>query len=180
MPYISKVTGIPIVDLATKVIIGNTIRGLGYEPGLAPVADYIAIKMPVFSFEKLRGAEISLGPEMKSTGECLGIAKTFNEALYKAFLGAGVQLPKYKQMIMTVKDADKPEAVGVAKRFEALGYKIYATRSTAKYLQEHGVNALRVNKISQESPNVMDLILGHKIDLVIDTPTQGNGDKTRD
>ena len=180
VPYISKVTGIPIVDLATKVIIGNTIRGLGYEPGLAPVADYIAIKMPVFSFEKLRGAEISLGPEMKSTGECLGIAKIFNEALYKAFLGAGVQLPKYKQMIMTVKDADKPEAVGVAKRFEALGYKIYATRSTAKYLQEHGVNALRVNKISQESPNVMDLILGHKIDLVIDTPTQGNGDKTRD
>ena len=180
VPYISKVTGIPIVDLATKVIIGNTIRGLGYEPGLAPVADYIAIKMPVFSFEKLRGAEISLGPEMKSTGECLGIAKTFNEALYKAFLGAGVQLPKYKQMIMTVKDADKPEAVGVAKRFEALGYKIYATRSTAKYLQEHGVNALRVNKITQESPNVMDLILGHKIDLVIDTPTQGNGDKTRD
>ena len=180
VPSISKVTGIPIVDLATKVIIGNTIRGLGYEPGLAPVADYIAIKMPVFSFEKLRGAEISLGPEMKSTGECLGIAKSFNEALYKAFLGAGVQLPKHKQMIMTVKDADKPEAVGVAKRFEALGYKIYATRSTAKYLQEHGVNALRVNKISQESPNVMDLILGHKIDLVIDTPTQGNGDKTRD
>ena len=180
VPYISKVTGIPIVDLATKVIIGDTIRGLGYDPGLAPTADYIAIKMPVFSFEKLRGAEISLGPEMKSTGECLGIAKTFNEALYKAFLGAGVTLPKYKQMIMTVKDADKPEAVGVAKRFEALGYKIYATRSTAKYLQEHGVNALRVNKISQESPNVMDLILGHKIDLVIDTPTQGNGDKTRD
>lgn len=180
VPYISKVTGIPIVDLATKVIIGDTIRGLGYEPGLAPAADYIAIKMPVFSFEKLRGAEISLGPEMKSTGECLGIAKTFNEALYKAFLGAGVTLPKHKQMIMTVKDADKPEAVDVAKRFEALGYKIYATRSTAKYLQEHGVNARRVNKISQESPNVMDLILGHKIDLVIDTPTQGNGDKTRD
>ena len=180
VPYISKVTGIPIVDLAARIIMGETIKGMGYEPGLAPTADYIAIKMPVFSFEKLRGAEISLGPEMKSTGECLGIDKTFNGALYKAFLGAGVQLPKYKQMIMTVKDADKPEAVGVAKRFEALGYKIYATRSTAKYLQEHGVNALRVNKISQESPNVMDLILGHKIDLVIDTPTQGNGDKSRD
>ena len=180
VPYISKVTGIPIVDLATKVIIGNTIKGMGYTPGLAPTADYIAIKMPVFSFEILRGAEISLGPEMKSKGECLGIAKTFDEALYKAFLGAGVQLPKYKQMIMTVKDADKPEAVGVAKRFAALGYKIYATRSTAKYLQEHGVDALRVNKITQESPNVMDLILGHKIDLVIDTPTQGNGDKNRD
>ena len=180
VPYISKVTGIPIVDLATKVIIGNTLKGMGYPTGLAPEADYIAIKMPVFSFEKLRGAEISLGPEMKSTGECLGIAKNFDEALYKAFLGAGVTLPKYKQMIMTVKDADKPEAVGVAKRFAALGYKIYATRSTAKYLQEHGVDALRINKITQESPNVMDLILGHKIDLVIDTPTQGNGDKSRD
>ena len=180
VPYISNVTGIPIVDLAARIIMGETIKGMGYTPGLAPTADYIAIKMPVFSFEKLRGAEISLGPEMKSTGECLGIDKTFNGALYKAFEGAGVELPKYKQMIMTVKDADKPEAVGVAKRFEKLGYKIYATRSTAKYLQEHGVNALRVNKISQESPNVMDLILGHKIDLVIDTPTQGNGDKTRD
>ena len=180
VPYISKVTGIPIVDLAARIIMGETIKSMGYTPGLAPTSDYIAIKMPVFSFEKLRGAEISLGPEMKSTGECLGIDKTFNGALYKAFEGAGVELPKYKQMIMTVKDADKPEAVGVAKRFEKLGYKIYATRSTAKYLQEHGVNALRVNKISQESPNVMDLILGHKIDLVIDTPTQGNGDKTRD
>ena len=180
VPYISKVTGIPIVDLATKVIIGNTLKGMGYTPGLQPEAEYVAVKMPVFSFEKLRGAEISLGPEMKSTGECLGIAKTFDEALYKAFLGAGIVLPKYKQMIMTVKDADKPEAVGVAKRFAALGYKIYATRSTAKYLQEHGVEALWVNKITQESPNVMDLILGHKIDLVIDTPTQGHGDKTRD
>ena len=180
VPYISKVTGIPNVDLATKVIIGHTIRELGYTPGVQPEADNVAVKMPVFSFEKLRGAEISLGPEMKSTGECLGIAKTFEEALYKAFLGAGVVLPKFKQMIITVKDADKPEAVGVAKRFEALGYTIYATRSTAKYLQEHGVNVRRVNKITQESPNVMDLILGHKIDLVIDTPTQGHGDKTRD
>ncbi len=180
VPYISKVTGIPIVDLAAKVMLGHTIRELGYEPGLAKESDYIAVKMPVFSFEKLRGAEISLGPEMKSTGECLGIADNFTEALYKAFLGAGVVLPKYKQMILTVKDADKPEAVDVAKRFKALGYKIYATRSTAKYLQERGIDALWVNKITQESPNVMDLILGHKIDLVIDTPTQGHGDKTRD
>ncbi|SEK97388.1 carbamoyl-phosphate synthase large subunit [Pseudobutyrivibrio ruminis] len=180
VPYISKVTGIPIVDLAAKAILGHKITDMGYKPGLQPEADYIAIKMPVFSFEKLRGAEISLGPEMKSTGECLGIAKTFEEALYKAFLGAGVVLPKHKQMIITVKDADKPEALEVAKRFEKLGYKIYATRSTAKYLQDGGVDALQVNKISQESPNVMDLILGHKIDLVIDTPTQGHGDKTRD
>lgn len=180
VPYISKVTGIPIVDLAAKAILGHKITDMGYKPGLQPEADYIAIKMPVFSFEKLRGAEISLGPEMKSTGECLGIAKTFEEALYKAFLGAGVVLPKHKQMIITVKDADKPEALEVAKRFEKLGYTIYATRSTAKYLQDGGVEARQVNKITQESPNVMDLILGHKIDLVIDTPTQGHGDKTRD
>ena len=179
VPYISKVTGIPIVDLATEVIIGKTIKELGYQPGLQPEADYFAIKMPVFSFEKIRGAEISLGPEMKSTGECLGIAKTFNEALYKAFLGAGVDLPKHKQMIITVKDADKGEAVEIGRRFEKLGYTIYATRSTAAALNEAGVKARKVNKISQESPTVMDLILGHRIDLVIDTPTQGR-DKSRD
>ncbi len=179
VPYISKVTGIPIVDLAAEVIMGKTIKELGYQPGLQPEADYFAIKMPVFSFEKIRGAEISLGPEMKSTGECLGIARTFNEALYKAFLGAGIDLPRHKQMIITVKDADKGEAIEIGRRFEALGYTIYATRSTADALKEAGVKARQVNKISQESPTVMDLILGHKIDLVIDTPTQGR-DKTRD
>ena len=179
VPYISKVTGIPIVDLASEVIMGKKIRDLGYEPGLQPAADYFAIKMPVFSFEKIRGAEISLGPEMKLTGECLGIAKTFNEALYKAFLGAGVDLPKYKQMIITVKDADKGEAIEIGRRFEKLGYTIYATRSTANALKEAGVSARKVNKIHQESPTVMDLLLGHKIDLVIDTPTQGR-DKSRD
>ena len=173
VPYISKVTGIPIVPLATKVILSHTIRELGYEPGLQREADYIAIKMPVFSFEKIRGADIALGPEMKSTGECLGIAKTFNEALYKAFLGAGINLPKYKNMIITVKDEDKEDIVPIAQRFQALGYKIYATRNTAKALNENGVNAIRTNKIEQPSPNLMDLILGHKIDLVIDTPSQG-------
>ncbi|MFA9378466.1 MAG: carbamoyl-phosphate synthase large subunit [Lachnotalea sp.] len=174
VPYISKVTGIPIVKLATKVIIGNSIKSLGYESGLQPEADYFAIKMPVFSFEKIRGAEISLGPEMKSTGEVLGIAKTFNEALYKAFLGAGIRLPKYKQIILTVNDADKMEAVEVGRRFEALGYKIYATRSTCNVLNENGVAAVKINKIEQESPNLLDLILEHKIDLVIDTPSQGS------
>ena len=179
VPYISKVTGIPIVDLATEVILGRTIRELGYEPGLQPEAQYYAIKMPVFSFEKIRGAEISLGPEMKSTGECLGIAKEFHEALYKAFLGAGVNLPRHKNMIITVKDADKGEAIEIGRRFAKLGYTIYATRSTAAALNEAGVKARKVNKISQESPTVMDLILGHRIDLVIDTPTQGR-DKSRD
>ena len=173
VPYISKVTGIPIVPLAAQVILGHKIRELGYEPGLQPEADYMAIKMPVFSFEKIRDADISLGPEMKSTGECLGIAKSFNEALYKAFIGAGVRLPKYKNMIVTVRDSEKEEIAPIIKRFENLGYKIFSTRGTAKYLTEHGVHAVPVNKIEQPSPNLMDLILGHKIDLVIDIPEQG-------
>ncbi len=173
VPYISKVTGIPIVPLATKVILGYKIKDLGYQPGLQPEADYYAVKMPVFSFEKIRGADISLGPEMKSTGECLGIARTFNEALYKAFLGAGIRLPKYKNMIMTVRDEDKEEAVEIAKRFEALGYCIYATKGTARALMEADVSVRLTRKLEQESPNILDLILGHKMDLVIDTPSQG-------
>ncbi len=173
VPYISKVTGIPIVPLATRVILGHKIKELGYKPGLQPEADYYAIKMPVFSFEKIRRADISLGPEMKSTGECLGIAETFNEALYKAFLGAGIRLPKYKNMIITVRDEDKAEAVEIAKRFEALGYRIYATKGTARALLEADVSVRLTRKLEQESPNILDLILGHKIDLVIDTPSQG-------
>ena len=179
VPYISKVTGIPIVDLAAKCMLGYKLTDLGYQPGLQPEAGTIAIKMPVFSTEKIRGAEISVGPEMKSTGECLGISADFNEALYKAFLGSGVSLPKHKQMIITVKDADKGEIIDIARRYEKLGYIIYSTRRTAETLQENGVHARKVNRIGQESPTVMDLLLGHKIDLVIDTPTQGH-DKNRD
>ena len=179
VPYISKVTGIPIVDLAAQVMLGKKLKDLGYTPGLQPEAGYVAIKMPVFSFEKIRGAEISLGPEMKSTGECLGISRSFDEALYKAFLGAGVNLPKHKQMIITVKDADKGEVIEIARRYEKLGYIIYATRSTADTLNENGVKARKINRIGQEAPTVIDLILGHRIDLVIDTPTQGR-DKSRD
>ena len=173
VPYISKVTGIPIVPLATQVIIGKKIKDLGYTPGLQPEADYVAVKMPVFSFEKIRGADISLGPEMKSTGECLGIAKTFDEALYKAFIGAGIRLPKFKNMIMTVRDEDQPEAVEIGRRFANIGYHIFATSGTARALNEAGVKATPVRKIEQESPNLLDLILGHKIDLVIDIPAQG-------
>ncbi len=173
VPYISKVTGIPIVSLATKVITGYKLKDLGYRPGLQPEADYYAIKMPVFSFEKLNGADISLGPEMKSTGECLGIARTFDEALYKAFLGAGIKLPKYKNMIITVRKEDREEAIEIGRRFEAIGYKIFATPGTAEALNAAGVHANSVHKIEQESPNLLDLILGHKIDLVIDTPPQG-------
>ena len=178
VPYISKVTSIPIVDLATHVILGAKITDLGYEYGLQKKSNYIAIKMPVFSFEKLRGADISLGPEMKSTGECLGIASNFNDALYKAFQGAGVELPKHKKMIISVKDNDKEEIVEIARRYLNFGYQIYATRGTAKVLNENGVTATPVNRIDQESPTLMDLLLGHQIDLVIDTPTRD--DKNRD
>ena len=173
VPYISKVTGIPIVPLATQIICGHTIKELGYNPGLQPAADYIAVKMPVFSFEKIRGADISLGPEMKSTGECLGIAKTFNEALYKAFEGAGIRLPKYKKMIMTIRKNEQEEAVDIAHRFANVGYQIFATKGTARTLNEHGVKAFEIRKLEQESPNILDLVLGHQIDLIIDIPAQG-------
>lgn len=173
VPYISKVTGIPIVPLAAMVITGEKIRDLGYEPGLQPEADYFAVKMPVFSFEKIRGADISLGPEMKSTGECLGISRSFDEALYKAFLGAGVRLPKYHNMILSVRDEDKEEAVEIGRKFADMGYTIYATRGTSRALAKAGVPVRMARKLEEESPNLLDLILGHRIDLVIDTPGQG-------
>ncbi len=173
VPYISKVTGIPIVDLATRVILGEKIKDMEYEPGLQPESEYFAIKKPVFSFEKIRGAEISLGPEMKSTGECLGISKDYNEALYKAFLGAGVNLPKTKKMILTVKDSDKMDAIDIGRRFVNIGYEIYSTKSTCRVLNENGVPAKLINKVEEPSPNLLDLILSHEIDLIIDTPSQG-------
>ena len=175
VPYISKVTGIPIVELAAKVIMGKKIRELGFEPGLQKEAPFVAVKMPVFSFEKLRGAEISLGPEMKSTGECLGIARTFDEALFKAFLGAGIDLPVHKKMIITVCDEDKKEIVPIAEGFNKLGYEIYATRGTAEVLKNNGVEVTQVNKLEQAAPTLMDLLLAHNIDLVIDTPSKGAG-----
>lgn len=173
VPYISKVTGIPIVSLATKVIAGASLKELGYTPGLQPESEYFAVKMPVFSFEKIRGAEISLGPEMKSTGECLGISKSFEEALYKAFLGAGIRLPQYKKMILSVREGDKEEAVEIGRRFQKIGYQIYATKGTAEALRTAGVEVTEVRKAEEETPNILDLILEHEIDLVIDTPHQG-------
>lgn len=173
VPYISKVTGIPIIELAVKVMNGAELSELGYGTGLAPAGKYYAVKMPVFSFEKIRGAEISLGPEMKSTGECLGIAGDFVEALYKAFLGAGVRLPKYKKMILSVRDQDKEEAVEIGRRFSRLGYQIYATKGTHQALERAGVISQKVGKMEEGSPNILDLILDHEIDLIIDTPQEG-------
>lgn len=173
VPYISKVTGIPIVDIATKVVVGKTLAELGYKPGIQKKSDYVAIKQPVFSFDKLRGAETSLGPEMKSTGEVLGIAKTYHEALYKSFLGAGINLPKTKKMICSVQDADKEELMPIAAGFEKFGYTIYATHHTAQALNRYGVKAIELNDIAEGSPNALDLILNGEVDLVINTPTQG-------
>ncbi len=174
IPYISKVTDIPVVKLAARVIMGEKLSEMGYAPGLQPESGYVAVKVPVFSFEKLRGADIGLGPEMKSTGEVLGIARTFDEALYKGFLGSGIDLPRTKQMVITVKDSDKPDTVELAGRFKKLGYTIFATGGTARYLVANGVFAIPINKVEQESPNLLDLILDHHIDLVIDTPSNGN------
>ena len=173
VPYISKVTGIPVISIATGVICGEKLSDMGFGTWLAKESKLTAIKMPVFSFEKIKGADISLGPEMKSTGECLGIGKSFNEALYKAFVGAGIRLPRHKKMIITVRDSEKAETVEIAKRFAALGYTIYSTSGTAKFLNERGINAIYVRKLEEEGLNILDLILSHEIDLVIDIPKQG-------
>ena len=173
VPYISKVTGIPVISLATGVICGEKLSDMGFGTWLAKESKLTAIKMPVFSFEKIKGADISLGPEMKSTGECLGIGKSFNEALYKAFVGAGIRLPRHKKMIITVRDSEKAKTVEIAKRFSDLGYTIYSTSGTAKFLNERGINAIYVRKLEEEGPNILDLILSHEIDLVIDIPKQG-------
>lgn len=175
VPYLSKVTGIPIVSIAARILCGHSLHEQGYRPGLFPETGYYAVKMPVFSFEKLRGADIALGPEMKSTGECLGIAKDFHEALYKAFHGAGVRLPKHKNMVITVRDEDKEEILPIAGRFAALGYRIFATRGSWKALRKGGIDCHMVRKLEQESPNILDLVLGHELDLIIDTPGDGAG-----
>lgn len=173
VPYISKVTGVPIISLATRAICGESIKDMGYGTGILREPDLVAVKMPVFSFEKIKGADISLGPEMKSTGECLGIGKNFNEALYKAFVGAGIRLPKHKKMIITVRDSEKSKVIDIAKRFQALGYIIYSTKGTAKVLNDNGVNAIVIRKLEEEGPNILDLILSHEIDIVIDVPMRG-------
>ncbi len=174
IPYISKVTDIPIVDVATKVIMGHSIEEQGYTYGLVPEKETIAVKMPVFSFEKIKGAEISLGPEMKSTGEVLGISKNFDEAIYKAFMGTGIQLPKKKNIICTIKDSSKEEFLPIAKQYYMYGYDIYSTEGTYRYLIEHDVPAHLVNRIDAQKNTLFDLMLTDTVDLVIDIPTRNN------
>lgn len=174
IPYISKVTGIPLVDVATNVIIGKSIKEQGYDYGLAPAKDTIAVKMPVFSFEKIKGAEISLGPEMKSTGEVLGISKDPEEAIYKAFMGTGLDLPKRKNIICTIKDSSKEEFLPIAKQYYMYGYDLYATSGTYQFLKDHDVPVHQVNRITEKKNTIFDLILTDTVDLIIDIPTRND------
>ena len=174
IPYISKVTGVPIIDLATKVMVGQKLKDLGYGTGIYKEADYYAVKMPVFSFEKLTDVDTGLGPEMKSTGEVLGIAESFPQALLKAFKGANMRVPKKGgRIIITVKDEDKQEIVGIARGFADMGIEILATAGTCEVLHEAGVPCTQVARVSEAHPNISDMIASGTIDLVINTPTKG-------
>ncbi len=176
VPYISKVTGVPIIDIATKVMLGAKLRELGYESGICPTPKMVCIKVPIFSTEKLPQVEVSLGPEMRSTGEILGVGKTLTNALYKGFMAANVVVPKRNgTVLVTIKPYDKPDFLPIAKRFEKLGYKFLATQGTADFLKENGIGNINVvRKISEGIPNVLDIIRSGMIDIIINTPNKGN------
>ena len=173
VPYISKVTNVPMVDLATRCVLGEKLKDMGCGTGLHPEGDYVAVKVPVFSFEKLHDVDTSLGPEMKSTGEVLGISKTFGEALYKGLLAAGFKMTAGGNVLITVRDNDKREMLDIAKNFEEMGFNIYATANTAHYLNNNCVATSVVKKIGEGSPDILDLMQAGKFDMVINTPTRG-------
>ena len=173
VPYISKVTGVPMVDIATKIMLGESLKEQGYQSGLHKEGDFIAVKVPVFSFEKLHDVDTALGPEMKSTGECLGIARTFEDALFKGLVAAGYNMKKDGGVLITVRDTDKQEIIYVADKFEQLGFDIYATSGTASTLNRNMVAANVVRKASEEKPNVMTLLDSGKINYVISTSAKG-------
>ena len=174
IPYISKVTGVPIIDLATRVMLGEKLRDMEYGTGIYKEADYFAVKAPVFSFEKLTDVDTGLGPEMKSTGEVLGLAETYPQALLKAFKGSGMRAPKKGgRIIITVKDEDKGEIIAIARGFEEMGVELYATAGTCQVLQDAGIECKSVNRVSQAHPNILDMIASGTVDLIINTPTRG-------
>jgi carbamoyl-phosphate synthase large subunit len=175
IPYISKVTGVPIIELATRVMLGEKLADMEYGTGIYKEADYFAVKMPVFSFEKLNEVDIAMGPEMKSTGECLGIADSYPQALLKAFKGANMKVPKRGgRIIVTVKDEDKGEITSIARGFQEMGIEILATKGTCDYLNEHGVEATEVKRISEGHPNIEDMIRSGSVDLIINTPAKSH------
>ena len=174
VPYISKVTNLPMIEIATKVMLGDKLKNLGYGTGLYRKSEHICVKMPVFSFEKIKNADTSLGPEMKSTGEVLGVSKKFEEAVLKAFIGSGVNIPtKGGSVLITVRDKDKEEMLPIAKKFKSLGFEIYATSGTAKFLKDNFIEAKVVEKIWEGKESIIDLIQSGKINFVINTPTKG-------
>lgn len=180
VPYISKVSGVPIVDLATKCMLGEKLENLGYGTGVYKTSKHICVKVPVFSMSKLSKVEISLGPEMKSTGEVLGVGETLEEALYKGFLASGQRVSDDNKMVLaTVNDNDKDEFIEIAKDMNELGYKFIATEGTARALKEAGVECEVVNRVEEPRPNILDVIRNKQVDLVVNTPTKGN-DSTRD
>ena len=173
VPYISKVTGVPMVDLATRCMLGEKLKDMGYGTGLYPEADYVSVKVPVFSFEKLKDVDVALGPEMKSTGEVLGITKTFQDALLKGLVAAGYKLKKQGGVLISVRDSDKQETLGIADRFAKLGFEIYATSGTAHMLNKNMIAASSVRKLSEEGPNIADLLESGKVDYVVSTSEKG-------
>ena len=174
IPYISKVTGVPIIDLATRVMLGEKLKDMEYGTGIYKETEYFAVKAPVFSFEKLTDVDTGLGPEMKSTGEVLGLAETYPQALLKAFKGSGMRAPKKGgRIIITVKDEDKGEIIAIARGFEEMGVELYATAGTCRTLTEAGIACKSVNRVSQAHPNILDMIASGTVDLIINTPTRG-------
>ena len=173
VPYISKVTGVPMVDLATRCMFGEKLRDMGCGTGLHPESDHYAVKVPVFSFQKLRDLDTQLGPEMKSTGEVLGVSTSFREALLKGLTGAGFQMKKKGAVLISVRDSDKQEAIRIGERFESLGFDIYATSGTANVLNRHMVATNAIRNVDEPSPNIIDLIESGKIDYVIATSVKG-------
>jgi len=177
VPYMSKITGIPMVNIATKIALGATLSQLGYKGGLMPKPNFVAVKAPVFSFSKLRMVEPSLGPEMKSTGEVLGVERNFEKALYKAFTGSGTTIPTDGAILAAVADRDKGEAVELLKKFWELGFKLYATNGTANALRAAGIPVEQINKMEEGYPNILDLMKQNKIDMIINTLTRGKTSK---
>jgi carbamoyl-phosphate synthase large subunit len=179
VPYISKVTGVPLIELATRAVLGEKLKDMGFGTGLFPSRDIYAVKVPVFSFEKLPKLEISLGPEMKSTGEVLGISKSLPEALLKGLIAAGMNVPKAGNIILSVANADKPAVTRLGEDLAALGYNLYATSGTAHALNANFVPASLVGRFSDSSPNMADMLRSGQVQLIINTPTRGR-DPERD
>ncbi|SMC74379.1 carbamoyl-phosphate synthase large subunit [Sporomusa malonica] len=173
IPFLSKITDVPMVDVATRIALGDTLKGMGYVPGLMPAREYIAVKVPVFSFAKMQQVDISLGPEMKSTGEVMGIDYQYARALYKGILGAGMNVPQEGTVLITVADKDKPEAGEIAREFAKIGYELIATSGTAEYLRSLGLRVSTVPKLHEQQPQIIEMIKAGKINMVINTLTKG-------